>query len=186
MSRGLRRREPGQVLGIAAVGLVGMVALLSFVFDAGTFFMLRRELQNVADAAALAGAAGYQTSQAEASNQVEKFARCDGGRCDMEAARNTFVARQWCRNAAITVDPPVFDQTSLSGGASQSPTVQVNVTCRAYYWFGGIIRLQTTSIRANAEAVLVNVLDGNYVDYLAGAVHPVTGLPLDVASRLVT
>lgn len=50
-------RQRAQATGMAAVAMVAMVSLLAFVVDAGMFFVIRRELQNAADAAALAGAA---------------------------------------------------------------------------------------------------------------------------------
>ncbi len=48
--------EGGQVIVLVAVLMVGLVAVVGLVTDGGMVFTQRRDLQNVADAAALAGA----------------------------------------------------------------------------------------------------------------------------------
>jgi hypothetical protein len=49
-------REGGQVLVLFAGGLIGLIAIAALVFDTGQSLLDRRAEQNVADAAALAGA----------------------------------------------------------------------------------------------------------------------------------
>jgi uncharacterized membrane protein len=48
--------ERGQVIVLVAVLMVGLVAIVGLVTDGGLLFTQRRNLQNVADSAALAGA----------------------------------------------------------------------------------------------------------------------------------
>jgi Flp pilus assembly protein TadG len=48
--------DDGQVMILVAILMVGMVAVVGLVTDGGMVFTQRRDLQNVADAAALAGA----------------------------------------------------------------------------------------------------------------------------------
>jgi uncharacterized membrane protein len=48
--------ERGQVLVLVALLLVGLVAVAGLVTDGGVVFTQRRDLQNIADGAALAGA----------------------------------------------------------------------------------------------------------------------------------
>jgi hypothetical protein len=59
------RSERGQTLVIVAVAMVGLLALAGLAIDGGNLFMQRRQAQNAADAAALAGtrliAAAMQT-----------------------------------------------------------------------------------------------------------------------------
>src|SRR6266851_4935095 len=50
----MRRRQPAQTFIMAALGMVSMIGALSMVVDAGVYFVLQRQLQNAADAAALA------------------------------------------------------------------------------------------------------------------------------------
>lgn len=59
MTLRVRRRidgESGQVIVLVAVLMVALVAVVGLVTDGGMVFTQRRDLQNVADAAALAGA----------------------------------------------------------------------------------------------------------------------------------
>lgn len=53
----LHEEDDGQVMILVAILMVGMVAVVGLVTDGGIVFTQRRDLQNVADAAALAGAA---------------------------------------------------------------------------------------------------------------------------------
>jgi putative Flp pilus-assembly TadE/G-like protein len=50
----LRHRQRGQTLVLAVVGMTTMLGALSMVVDAGVYFVLQRQLQSSADAAALA------------------------------------------------------------------------------------------------------------------------------------
>ncbi len=54
--RRLTREEAGAVLPLAAIFLVGLVAVAGLVADGGYVLVQRRDLQNAADAAAAAGA----------------------------------------------------------------------------------------------------------------------------------
>ncbi|MGQ9714395.1 MAG: pilus assembly protein TadG-related protein [Anaerolineae bacterium] len=51
-----KARQEGQVVVIAALVLVGLLALLGLVLDGGLLYLTRRQAQNAADAAAWAGA----------------------------------------------------------------------------------------------------------------------------------
>ena len=54
--RRLHRDEDGQAMVLVAIFLMGLVAVAGLVADGGTVFAQRRDLQNIADAAAAAGA----------------------------------------------------------------------------------------------------------------------------------
>ena len=56
LMRRLHDEESGQVIVLVAILMVGLVAVVGLVTDGGMVFTQRRDLQNVADAAALAGA----------------------------------------------------------------------------------------------------------------------------------
>jgi Flp pilus assembly protein TadG len=56
------RREDGQMLVIFAICLVAIIGMTGLVIDGGMTFVQQREQQNVADAAALAGAYAYVNS----------------------------------------------------------------------------------------------------------------------------
>lgn len=68
--------ERGQALVFAAMLLLGLVAVAGLATDGGLVFAQRRDLQNLADAAALAGAmqideAAYRAGTGVALNQAE-------------------------------------------------------------------------------------------------------------------
>lgn len=52
----VHRDEGGQAMVLVAIFLMGLVAVAGLVADGGVVFAQRRELQNIADAAAAAGA----------------------------------------------------------------------------------------------------------------------------------
>ncbi|HOQ98432.1 MAG TPA: pilus assembly protein TadG-related protein [Anaerolineae bacterium] len=58
-----RRWERGQTLVVVAVLIVGLVAFLGLVIDGGNVYAERRQMQNAADAAALAGAREWARTQ---------------------------------------------------------------------------------------------------------------------------
>src|SRR5262252_5073765 len=59
-------RQQGQTIAVAAVVLVAIVGALAFVIDLGFQMETRRELQNAADAAALAGVVALPDNQCHA------------------------------------------------------------------------------------------------------------------------
>ncbi len=68
-----RRRQPGQILVLFAMALVGIMAAAGLAFDIGRFYSEKRFLQNAADAGALAIAnalvRGESTTDAEAEGR---------------------------------------------------------------------------------------------------------------------
>ena len=68
--RRLHSEEGGQVIVLVAILMVGLVAVVGLVTDGGLVFSQRRDLQNVADAAALAGAMQIDEDVYRASGEV--------------------------------------------------------------------------------------------------------------------
>jgi len=68
--RHLRGDESGQIIVLVAILMVGLVAVVGLVTDGGLVFSQRRDLQNAADAAALAGAMQIDESAYRASSAV--------------------------------------------------------------------------------------------------------------------
>lgn len=68
--RCLHSEESGQATVLAAILMVGLVAVVGLVTDGGLVFSQRRDLQNVADAAALAGAMQIDEDAYRASGEV--------------------------------------------------------------------------------------------------------------------
>jgi hypothetical protein len=67
------RREDGQILVIFALALVSIVAMTGLVLDGGSTFVQRRDMQNVADSAAMT--AGYAYAAGGDANAVQAAAR---------------------------------------------------------------------------------------------------------------
>jgi Flp pilus assembly protein TadG len=68
--RRLLADEGGQVIVMVAIAMTSLVAVVGLVTDGGLVFAQRRDLQNVADAAALAGAMQIDESSYRASGSV--------------------------------------------------------------------------------------------------------------------
>ncbi|MPZ50275.1 MAG: hypothetical protein GEU75_13425 [Dehalococcoidia bacterium] len=64
------RGEDGQVTVFVAIAMLGLIAVVGLVADGGRVFAERRDLQNVADAAALAGAMQIDVDAYRASGEV--------------------------------------------------------------------------------------------------------------------
>lgn len=168
-----RSRKRGQAMALGAVAMVAMVGFLAFVIDAGMFFMIRRELQNTADAAALAGAAFLEKQtnnplppNGDVLNVPPLTPQCTGGLGltspspeQLKAAQiactygfqNAVTAGKLCLGP-VQMDTPTFGKWPPK---NISPTIVVNFHCEAGYSFGRIISgLTNRQISASAEAAL--------------------------------
>jgi Flp pilus assembly protein TadG len=143
-------------MAIMAVVLVAIVGVLAFVVDLGFQMEARRELQNAADAGALAGVALLPDDQAGSIQQAITFAY---------QGSNAAVADRICGAAvsplpdagatAPTAHPNVYSkatpgQLAMSGGNVY--TMTVTMECTANFSFGRILNLTTAPIRASATA----------------------------------
>ena len=88
-----RPRERGQMLALFAICLVAIIAMTGLVIDGGMTMVQRREQQNVADAAAMAGAYSF----ANTSN-----ATTAAGQAQANAAANGYA--NGVGNVVVTVD----------------------------------------------------------------------------------
>lgn len=163
-----RRRQRGQAIGIAAVAMVAMVSFLAFVVDAGMFFMIHRELQNTADAAALAGATFLELPSKNPPPTGEPLktpaptSQCSGtfGGLTGNALSAARVACKYGFRNAVTagklcLGPVQMDNPTFGTWHDVSPTLVVTFHCEAGYSFGRIISgLTDRTISASAEAAL--------------------------------
>jgi Flp pilus assembly protein TadG len=146
--RGLRSGQPrrgdeGQVLVIFALALVAIVAMTGLVLDGGSAFVQRRDLQNVADAAAMS--AGYAYSLDGSTGSATSAARGT-------AAANGVVHGIGGATVDVTWD--------AAGGAGRHFTV--NVSKPHANNFAGIVGMPTwqVSTTATIEAGLPNAAIG--------------------------
>jgi uncharacterized membrane protein len=129
--RRLHGEESGQAIVLVAIMMVGLVAVVGLVTDGGLVFSQRRDLQNVADAAALAGAMQIDEGVYRASGEVL---------LDESAARQAAV-----------------QYLEAEGGLSYSvvvrPTrVEVSVSRQASTGFLRVVGINGVEISANASA----------------------------------
>jgi Flp pilus assembly protein TadG len=127
--------ERGQILVLFVIAIVVIIGMLGLVLDGGSAFAQRRDEQNVADLAAVAGADAYLSST---SNPV----------ADANAAATAIAQKNgYVTNAAagVVVDVVV---TPGVGGAS----VTVNVTKPHQNNFSTILGMPTWGVSAHATA----------------------------------
>lgn len=82
------RQETGAVLIFTALAIPVLLGLTGIAFDVGNLYMHKARLQNVADAAALAGARAYADSQANPENDPNNI-RDSLDNYNTEGAKNT-------------------------------------------------------------------------------------------------
>lgn len=127
-------REDGQVIIVFTLALVAIVAMTGLVLDGGDTFVQRRDQQNVADAAAMAGAYAYLNSGGNASQAIS-------------AAQQVAAANGYPTGTNnVTVDVKV---TSGGGGVAM---VQVDVTKPHRNYFAGVVGMSSWNVTTTATA----------------------------------
>lgn len=159
-----------QIMPMAALGMVAMIGAVAIVIDWGMFYVIQRELQNAADAAAVA-AVWYSP----ACDQVDstytygcKASPTSDVIAAQYAAANAGLAGYLCDgpdSAAGVIPPPqtqAFGPYHLTDG-SNSSGFSVTLTCDAHHWFGRIFPdLQQLKFRiAVHAAATIGWADGN-------------------------
>src|SRR5919205_2421876 len=67
-----RERERGSVLAMSALGMLAFLLATGMAVDLGHFYLVKSELQNAADAAALAGASGLNSGATGINEAVKR------------------------------------------------------------------------------------------------------------------
>lgn len=125
--------QRGQMLALFAICLVAIVAMTGLVIDGGMTFTQRRDEQNVADAAVMAGAYAY----ANTSDTAQAIA----------AAQDTAAANGYIHGQDGTI---VAATVSVSNGLA---TVVANVTKPHRNYFSGIVGFGSWDVSVTASAV---------------------------------
>jgi Flp pilus assembly protein TadG len=130
-----RTRERGQVLVLFAGGLVALLIVAALAFDVGMMLVERRDQQNAADAAALAGARYVLLNEADAEAAARDLAR-DNGFDDADA------------NVTVDVHIP-----AIHGRYAGFPGfIEVQISADRPSIFGGVIGRATWPVGAMAVA----------------------------------
>ena len=129
------RRDRGQVLVIFAVGVTTLLILAALAFDAGMMLLERRDEQNAADAAALAGARFVLTSAGDAEAAARQLAQANGfDDADPNETVNVFI-------------PPIHGEYAGFPGF-----IEVQIQAVRPSVFGGILGRNSWPVGASAVA----------------------------------
>ena len=133
MNRRWGRGDDGQMLVIFSLCLVAIIAMTGLVIDGGLTFVQKREQQNVADAAALAGAYAYvnSTNQGDAAPAAQAAAAANGFTHGTDGV-------------TVTVS------SSMAGGALN---VTATVTKPHRNYFSGIVGFTSWPVTTTATAI---------------------------------
>jgi Flp pilus assembly protein TadG len=119
--------ERGQVLVLAAVGMVAICAMAGFVIDVGVWFQAHRKQQAIADAAALAAAADLPNNTSQASTDASSYASKNGGSVNTISFSTTYLPSDTVTVTAQSTVPAYF----LKVVGYSSTTVKATATVRA-------------------------------------------------------
>ena len=128
------RRDGGQVLVVFALSLVAIVAMTGLVLDGGAAFVQRRNMQNVADNAAMAAAYAYGMG---------------GGVSGAQAAARSTAASNGFTDGTGGVSVNLF--TNSSGGAGR--TFEVTIAAPHANNFAGIVGMSSWQITTTATTI---------------------------------
>jgi hypothetical protein len=120
------KSDAGQAMGMAAISLVALVAMTAFVLDIGSWFRADRQLQVVADAAALAGAQALPKDPAKALALAEEYAEENGG--------------------------PAAEEMKIESDLVDNDTISVTYSDDAPGFFSQIVGIDSVKVRARASA----------------------------------
>jgi len=121
-----RRRQRGQILPLFALALVAVVAMVGLVIDGGSAYAQRRDQQNAADLAALAGANALIFSL-DATTAAHRVAEANGYH---DGENGVTVAVTFPASNEVKVDIAAPHRNYFAGVVGQ-PTWQVGVTATA-------------------------------------------------------
>ncbi len=173
-----RRRQPGQILVLFAMALVGIMAAAGLAFDIGRFYSEKRFLQNAADAGALAIAnaliRGESTTDAEAEGRDILTRNLIGSPTGTVAS----VALTPQYETGHPGDPMYLSSGILISGGDVRVAIKSNVS----YTFGRVIGLSSAVLGGKAlvatKGDLLPIAVRHYINApgpFVGAVAPCDG-----------
>jgi Flp pilus assembly protein TadG len=157
MALHLRHHQSGQAIALAAVAMIAVVGAVAFVIDLGFFFEGRRELQNTADSAALAGVV-YLPNCSVASASCPALSNAQDA-ANAYVTANGPIVRQLCGHPTVSVAPSTSATPGIYDTSTTQPglyyTFTVSLSCNPGFSFGRILfgSLQEP-IAASATAII--------------------------------
>lgn len=168
-SRHQIRRQSGQILPIAALAMLGIVAMVALVLEGGNAYAQQRQTQNAADAAANAGATvlarrfGIGTlTDGDVNTAVQGTAATNG----MASATGYYTNVAGAYMDAAGAAPVAKANAALVGGGTVPPGAQgVAVEGARPFdaFFGRVIGFNTFTARADATAVAGALTGGAFL-----------------------
>jgi hypothetical protein len=133
-----RRREGGQIIVLFVLGLLAIVAVVGLVIDAGSAYAMRRDEQNVADLAAIAGATAYLNTTGDAATKQTAAQ----GAATALAGTNGYMAG--VNGVAVDVQ---------ASGDSNVGTVTVGIAGQHRNTFVGVLGMSNWTVSVEARAI---------------------------------
>lgn len=145
--------ESGSILAVTALSLVVILGILGFAIDVGHFRYVKRNLQNAADAAALAAALESRTcgttSACAAMQSAAQTALAENGL----TATTTLTNCSGTPGSGITLtvnNPPCAVASDPNSG--QTNYAEAIVQQKVHTYFAGIVGVPSVNVVARAEA----------------------------------
>ncbi|MBI4470186.1 MAG: hypothetical protein HY650_12780 [Acidobacteria bacterium] len=135
-------RERGAILVLSAAGSVAMLAGAALAVDVGHFFVVRNELQNAVDAAALAGAQGLILEPGNFS---------PSGRAMVLATE--FAARNNAEGAPVQLQP---SEITFPKGV----VIKVEITRPARTFFAAVVGITQANITVRSAGAVASIAGG--------------------------
>lgn len=133
--------ERGQILALFTIALVAIVAMVGLVIDGGDAFLQRRQMQNVADAAAMAAGYSFAVTANEATAEAAGVAN---------AATNGYSVAANGATVSVDVTPAV-----------NGSNIVATVSRPHRNWFAGVVGMPWWDVTVTAS-VVTGVPNGVY------------------------
>lgn len=172
------QKQRGVVAVVTLVMLVVLLGCTAFSVDVGYLFNVRAELQNAADAAALAGASGIPGGSAEIRARVHEFASKQVGLAKLKLTDNDIVLGRWDSKAGIFT-PVIDEEKERVDSVKVSADMESKRGNPVPLFFASIFGKSETDISARATAsfgtadtwdvIIVQDVSGSFTDALGAA-----------------
>jgi putative Flp pilus-assembly TadE/G-like protein len=156
-ARGRRNREQGQILVLFVLGLVVILAVGALLLDGANSLVTRRRLQNVGDAAALAGANTIHAAGSAHVCSTVSSSPPGAPRADIIAAVNASIATNWPSFPSGNVTITCAQDTLYNNQA-----VKVDLTIAASNFLGTAIGYGGTTVATSSTALNGQIAGSTY------------------------
>ena len=162
-----RRQHRGVILLLSVFLVVVFLGLIAFAVDLGYLMMAKTQLQNAADAAALAAAGSMGQSQATSTQTAQSFAAQNlVGQQPVQLASSDITYGTWDKNSQSFTP----SSTGLSNAVKVTARADSTTTGAIPLFFGRILNLYSVNLSATSMATC-NPRDICFVVDLSGSMN---------------